>query len=119
LSHSSPSSVPFEKDEKKNLFFPLFATMRISDKIQAAIDAKETFFSFEYFPPRTEEVRLSLEEIAMRSGNCQKGASISRPSRKDDRSRGASSARATSLPCLLPFFCFRTGTWRGTLSLGR
>ena len=31
--------------------------MRISDKIQAAIDAKETFFSFEYFPPRTEEVR--------------------------------------------------------------
>ena len=34
--------------------------MRISDKIQAAIDAKETFFSFEYFPPRTEEVSLSL-----------------------------------------------------------
>ena len=30
--------------------------MKIVDKINAAIAAKQTFFSFEYFPPRTEEV---------------------------------------------------------------
>ena len=45
------------KKKEKKTPIPPFATMRISDKIQAAIDAKETFFSFEYFPPRTEEVR--------------------------------------------------------------
>lgn len=31
--------------------------VKIGEKIQAAIDKGETFYSFEYFPPRTEEVR--------------------------------------------------------------
>ena len=29
--------------------------MKISQKIQAKLDAKETFFSYEYFPPRTAD----------------------------------------------------------------
>lgn len=31
--------------------------VHIVDKIKAAVAAETPFFSFEYFPPRTEEVR--------------------------------------------------------------
>lgn len=34
--------------------------MKVVDKMNAAIKSKETFYSFEFFPPRTDEVpRLS------------------------------------------------------------
>jgi methylenetetrahydrofolate reductase (NADPH) len=32
--------------------------MKIIDKINASIKDGKTFFSFEFFPPRTEEVSL-------------------------------------------------------------
>ena len=38
------------------LLRPAHLVMKIVDKIKASMDAGETFFSFEYFPPRTEEV---------------------------------------------------------------
>lgn len=41
--------------------------MKIVDKIKAAMAEGRTFFSFEYFPPRTEEVRIFfLNHVAKR-----------------------------------------------------
>lgn len=52
-SHLSVFLKERESEKKKTV-----ATMvKIGEKIQAAIDKGETFYSFEYFPPRTEEVR--------------------------------------------------------------
>lgn len=31
--------------------------VKVSDKIQERVERGEKFFSFEFFPPRTEEVR--------------------------------------------------------------
>jgi len=36
--------------------------MKIIDKMQQQIDNGKTFFSFEFFPPRTDEVRIELSE---------------------------------------------------------
>jgi methylenetetrahydrofolate reductase (NADPH) len=33
--------------------------MKIIDKMQQSMDKGQTFFSFEFFPPRTEEVRVT------------------------------------------------------------
>ncbi len=46
-----------------------FGDMKIIDKINASIAAKETFFSFEFFPPRTEEVRLAATQQHMQGAN--------------------------------------------------
>ena len=50
--------------------------MKIVDKINAAIAAKQTFFSFEYFPPRTEEVREGGNRACGRAASmpCRVGA---------------------------------------------
>lgn len=32
------------------------AAMKVADKMNASIKAGKTFFSFEFFPPRTDEV---------------------------------------------------------------
>jgi len=36
--------------------------MKIIDKMQQQIDNGKTFFSFEFFPPRTDEVPIELSE---------------------------------------------------------
>ena len=41
-------------------------TMKIIDKMQQHIDNGKTFFSFEFFPPRTDEVRIEAPECLPR-----------------------------------------------------
>jgi len=50
--------------------------MKIVDKMKAAMAEKKTFFSFEYFPPRTEEVRRGR---ALRLGGGAQPAARGRP----------------------------------------
>jgi len=42
--------------------------MKIVDKINAAIAEKRTFFSFEFFPPRTDDVRAAGRPPGRREG---------------------------------------------------
>ena len=39
-------------------------TMKVSDKIKERVERGEQFFSFEFFPPRTEEVRGAAQRPA-------------------------------------------------------
>ena len=81
--------------------------MRISDKIQAAIDAKETFFSFEYFPPRTEEVRGTRtfgRDDELKSRDRERGPSIRETIAQKGKSGdwpSIENASATPSSCLL------------------
>ena len=38
--------------------------MKVSDKIKERVERGEQFFSFEFFPPRTEEVRGAAQRPA-------------------------------------------------------
>ena len=40
--------------------------MKLIDKINEKMKKGETFFSFEYFPPRTEEVRTTIPHLSVR-----------------------------------------------------
>ena len=54
--------------------------MKIVDKINASVAAGKTFFSFEFFPPRTEEVRCSSQLCVLANNDavscrlCSRGA---------------------------------------------
>ena len=39
--------------------------MKVSDKIKERVERGEQFFSFEFFPPRTEEVRGAAQRQAL------------------------------------------------------
>ena len=54
--------------------------MKVVDKMNESIKAGRTFFSFEFFPPRTDEVRRSdKQKISMLSMQLLDSVAISQP----------------------------------------